>query len=140
MNKISLFFIIKTFAISIILVTVYAAIINCVVYFFVRKRRHSDVLISLTKKSFVKLPFVLTGYGFLAGVGVYVGIALIDALFGKSGHASISGGGSQSSDSGIGLIVFTTPMGFCISVGVGWAAFFKAYRALNPPISSDDRK
>jgi hypothetical protein len=139
MDKISVSFIINAFGISIALVTFYALIVNGVIYFLVRKKRHREMFVSLMKKAFVKLPFLLTGYGYLAGLIVYVGVALINALFGQNGHTSIPGSGTQSDGPEIGLIVFTF-IGFCISVGVGWAAFIKEYRATNSSISKNSGK
>ncbi|HXB58918.1 MAG TPA: hypothetical protein VNU95_05115 [Candidatus Acidoferrales bacterium] len=139
MNKISVSFIITAFVCVIALVTFYVFIANGIIYFLVRNKRNHESLFSLAKKTFVKLPFLLTGYGFLAGVIIYVGVTLIDALFGTTGHPGIPRSREQISGPEVGLVVFTC-LGFCISVGVGWTAFFKAYQALDSSVSDESRK
>jgi hypothetical protein len=139
MNKISVSFIITAFVFVVALVTFYVFIANGIIYFLFRNKRNHELFFSLAKKTFVKLPFLLTGYGFLAGVIIYVGVTLIDTLFGTNARPNIPGSGEPLSGSEFGLYV-PTFMGFCISVGVGWTVFFKAYKALDSSVSNESRK
>ena len=130
MEKTCIQFITKAFVISFTFVAFYALVVNGVIYFVIKKKGHHEKLISYMKKAFVKLPFLLTAYGFLAGVIVYAGVFLIGALFDANSHTSISSNATPTSDPEIGLFLFTA-MGFCMSVGIGWGAFFKAYKTVN---------
>lgn len=138
LGKADALFIIKAFAISFSVVILYVLAVNAIVFLAVRKKNDERISL-LMKRALVKTPFVITGYWFLAGLVGYIGVALINGLFGGDTHANAPAGSVQSSGPEIVLVMLTL-VGFCIGVGIGWAAFFKAYKAMNSPISNDAGK
>jgi hypothetical protein len=120
--------IIMIFLASVAVVVLYASIAFCVGSFLIRKKNRVAFNL-LLKKALVKLPFLLTGYGFLAGLVIYLGLPVIDALMGTDGRTGIADG-KRVTGPEIALVVFTS-MGFCISVCAGWAMFFDARKNLS---------
>lgn len=136
MDKISIAFVVRAFVISFASVSLYSVVANVLIYMLIKKEKRNEMFIFLRKRAFLKLPFLLTTYGFLTGLAVYFALSVIDVLVGRSGGANIPSGGPQPSGSEMALVVFTL-FGFCVGVVVGWAAFFKLYKSVN---SSADTK
>ena len=131
-------FVIKAFAMCLSLVVIYVLVVNAIVLLVVRKKNDERISL-LRKRALVKTPFVITGYWFLVGLGCYIGVALINRLFGGNTHANAPAGSAQLTGPEI-VLVGLTLVGFCIGVGIGLAAFFKGYKAVNSSISNDAGK
>jgi hypothetical protein len=128
-DKLHPIFVIKAFLITFAVVALYVLVVNTIVYLLVPKKNDKRIF-QLMKRAFIKTPFIITGYWFLAGLGGYLwGILVVGELFDGNAHVNVSAEKMQPSGSEIVLIIFTL-VGFCISVGIGFSAFYKAHKAL----------
>ena len=135
-------FIVKALVISFGVVLLYGLTASGCAYLVSRRRSEKEV-VPLIKMTFFKLPFLLSGIGFAAGVAGYFGTALIsrlsDWLFNNHVYAVRSVQAGQPSGPEIVLVVFTG-LGFALSVFIGWIAFFKGYMAMSSSISRETGK
>jgi phage shock protein PspC (stress-responsive transcriptional regulator) len=119
-SELDMVFLLWVFVVALVGVAVYATITMVVARLYFRSSPDKSVL-EILRRSLVRLPFVLTSYGFLAGLGIYFGISLIDGCF-PSSHPRSDGAETA-------LVVFTL-LGFFISVYTGCAVIYKASRTI----------
>ena len=114
-SELDMVFLLWVFVVALVGVAVYATITMAVARLYFRSSPDKSVL-EILRRSLVRLPFVLTSYGFLAGLGVYFGISLIDMFF-ASGHP-------QPDRPKFALVIFTL-LGFFVAVYTGCAVLYK---------------
>jgi hypothetical protein len=125
-EQLDVLFILKVFAVSFSAVASYVLIAYAIVYLLMRERI-DEAIRELMKRFLFKTPFVVTGYGFAAGLVGYIGIFLTDALLSVNANASASAVNARPK---MVLVLFTL-FGICFGTLVGLATFFKAKKGLS---------
>jgi hypothetical protein len=125
LEHLSVWFVGEVFAASFSVVALYVIIALLIVRITLRKHIN-EIIRELMKRFLFKFPFIVTGYGFLAGVGGYIGIALTD-LFVDGNIASHASGLDPRPR--IVLVLFTL-FGMCFGTLVGLQLFIKSYKTI----------
>ena len=129
MKHVHILFFVKVLAFSFLCVALYVLIANVIAYLLIR-RRNDKRFFEVMQKSFLKLPCLLTFYGFIAGIAAYLwGALVVGSLFGSDSQPSIPSERTQMDGSEVSLIMFIL-LGFSVSVVVGWIVFYRAFNFL----------
>jgi hypothetical protein len=97
------------------------------------KTQGDERVLPLVRRTLVKFPFMITGFGFAGGVFGYLwGMLVIGELFGKNIRVNAPSDFNHPNGSQTALVIFTL-VGFCMSIGAELMVFSKIYKALRVP-------